>query len=58
MCPMPDCRVHLRHGQTFMDFSASDREPGAALGATGTDDGAATTGTHALEETVGAGTAD
>jgi hypothetical protein len=37
---------------------ASDCETGTALGATGTDDGTAATGAHALEEAVSAGTAD
>lgn len=55
---MPDCRVHLQHSQTFMDFAASDRKPGTALGTARTDNGTTTTGTHAFEETVSAGTAN
>lgn len=45
-------------GGGWKGLAALDREPDAALGATGADHGATTAGAHAFEETVGAGTAD
>jgi hypothetical protein len=54
----PDDHEHGGAGGGWKGLAALHREPDAALGATGADDGAATAGAHAFEETVGAGTAD
>jgi len=39
-------------------MAASDSQADTTFGAAGADDGATTTGTHALEKAVGAGTTD